>query len=183
MTNSEPNVTSGLNDLVSESFRSSSLLGFAHAGTLAAMRGVPPVPASFALRLLSSSARAPVRLPGGFPPAPMPQFVSQPQTGQHGPLLAAGRSAAATCTRRSALTRQRWRNSERTPNHALQRTAALAFSYRCAALTRPAQSRHVLPTMKPGTCRAFASRRIAHTRASGLRSLSLGSLGAFARSL
>ena len=145
MTNSETNVTSDLDDLVSESLRGLSLLGFAHAGTLAAMRGVPPVPASFALRLLSSSARAPVRLPRGFPPTPMPQFVSQPQTGQHGPLLAARRSAASISTRRSALTRQRWRNSERTPNHALQRTAALAFSYRCAALTRPAQSRHVLP--------------------------------------
>ena len=181
MSNSEANVTSDLDDLVSESLRGLSLLGFAPAGTLAAMRGVPPVPASFAQRLLSSSARAPVRLPRGFPPTPKPQFVSQPQTGQHGPLPAAGRSAAATCTRRSALTRQCWRNSERTPNHALQRTATLAFSYRCAALTSTGSVTACAPAMKPSTCRAFASRRIAHTRASGLRSLSLRSLGVASR--
>ena len=64
-----------------------------------------------------------------------------------------------------------------TPNPALQRTAALAFNYRSAALIRPAQSRAVLPAMKPGTARAFASRRRAHSRAPGPESLSLGSLG------
>src|SRR5882672_3363415 len=52
---------------------------------------------------------------------------------------------------------------------------ALAFSYR-ARLIRPAQSRAVLPAMKPGTARAFASRRRAHSRAPGPESLSLGSL-------
>ena len=44
-------------------------------------------------------------------------------------------------------------------------------------LVRPAQSRAVLPAMKPGTARAFASRRRAHSRAPGPESLSLGSLG------
>ena len=68
-------------------------------------------------------------------------------------------------------------SQRRTPNQALQRTATLAFSYRCPALTLPAQSRPVLPAMKPGTGRAFASRRRAHSRAPGPESLSLGSLG------
>jgi hypothetical protein len=44
-------------------------------------------------------------------------------------------------------------------------------------VVRPAQSRAVLPAMKPGTARAFALRRRAHRRASGPESLSLGSLG------
>src|SRR5437763_10548099 len=64
-----------------------------------------------------------------------------------------------------------------TPNHALQRTPGFGVQLPRAALIRPAQSRAVLPAMKPGTARAFASRRCAHSRAAGPESLSLGSLG------
>ena len=64
-----------------------------------------------------------------------------------------------------------------TPNHALQRTPGFGVQLPSAALVRPAQSRAVLPAMKPGTARAFASRRCAHSRAPGPESLSLGSLG------
>ena len=64
-----------------------------------------------------------------------------------------------------------------TPNHALQRTPGFGVQLPGAALIRPAQSRAVLPAMKPGTARAFALRRRAHTRAPGPESLSLGSLG------
>ena len=67
--------------------------------------------------------------------------------------------------------------SERTPNHALQRTPGYGVQLPSAALVRPAQSRAVLPAMKPGTARAFALRRRAHSRAPGPESLSLGSLG------
>ena len=62
-------------------------------------------------------------------------------------------------------------------NHALQRTPGFGVQLPRAALIRPAQSRAVLPAMKPGTARAFALRRRAHTRAPGPESLSLGSLG------
>ena len=64
-----------------------------------------------------------------------------------------------------------------TPNHALQRTPGFAVQFPGAAVVRPAQSRAVLPAMKPGTARAFASRRRAPMRAPGPESLSLGSLG------
>jgi len=67
------------------------------------------------------------------------------------------------------------------PNHALQRTPGFGVQLPSAALIRPAQSRAVRPAMKPGTARAFASRRRAHTRAPGSESLSLGSLGVIAR--
>ena len=67
--------------------------------------------------------------------------------------------------------------SNRTPNHALQRTPGFGVQLPGAALVRPAQSRAVLPAMKPGTARAFALRRRAHSRAPGPESLSLGSLG------
>ena len=63
-----------------------------------------------------------------------------------------------------------------TPNHALQRTATLAFSYRCAALAPTGSVTACAPATKPSTCRAFASRRCAHLRIPGSRSLSLGSL-------
>jgi hypothetical protein len=66
-----------------------------------------------------------------------------------------------------------------TPNQALQRTPGFGVQLPGAAVVRPAQSRAVLPAMKPGTARAFASRRRAHTRAPGPESLSLGSLGHF----
>ena len=71
----------------------------------------------------------------------------------------------------------------RTPNHALQRTPGFGVQLPSAALIRPAQSRAVLPAMKPGTARAFASRRRAHSRAPGPESLSLGSLGIATRHL
>ena len=67
--------------------------------------------------------------------------------------------------------------SNRTPNHALQRTPGFGVQLPSAALVRPAQSRAVLPAMKPGTARACALRRRAHSRAPGPESLSLGSLG------
>src|SRR5467141_370860 len=67
------------------------------------------------------------------------------------------------------------------PNHALQRTPGFGVQLPGAALIRPAQSRAVLPAMKPGTARAFALRRRAHSRAPGPESLSLGSLDHFAR--
>ena len=63
------------------------------------------------------------------------------------------------------------------PNQALQRTPGFGVQLPSAAVVRPAQSRAVLPAMKPGTARAFASRRGAHSRAPGPESLSLGSLG------
>ena len=66
-----------------------------------------------------------------------------------------------------------------TPNHALQRTPGFGVQLPRAAVVRPAQSRAVRPAMKPGT--AFALRRCAHRRAPGPESLSLGSLGRFAR--
>ena len=62
-----------------------------------------------------------------------------------------------------------------TPNQALQRTPGFGVQLPGAALIRPAQSRAVLPAMKPGTARAFALRRRAHSRAPGPESLSLGS--------
>src|SRR5438105_264626 len=64
-----------------------------------------------------------------------------------------------------------------TPNHALQRTPGFGVQLPGAAVVRPAQSRAVRPAMKPGTARALASRRRAHSRAAGPESLSLGSLG------
>ena len=66
-------------------------------------------------------------------------------------------------------------------NHALQRTPGFGVQLPSAAFIRPAQSRAVLPAMKPGTARAFASCRRASTRAPGPESLSLGSLGDFPR--
>ena len=64
-----------------------------------------------------------------------------------------------------------------TPNHALQRTPGFGVQLPSAACVRPAQSRAVRPAMKPGTARAFASRRRAHSRVPGPESLSLGSFG------
>ena len=69
------------------------------------------------------------------------------------------------------------------PNHALQRTATLAFSYRSAAGSSTGSVTACAPAMKPSTCRAFASRRRAHERALGSRSLSLGSLGIASRTV
>ena len=66
---------------------------------------------------------------------------------------------------------------QKTPNHALQRTPGFGVQLPSADLIRPAQSRAVRPAMKPGTARAFASRRRALMHAPGPESLSLGSLG------
>ena len=197
MANSETNTASRSSGFVSDALLSSHLLGFVHAGTLAAMRRVSPVcpsarmsvrvcaslSLSSARRLRAHSVRVQACLPHGFPPAPRPRLVSLPQSEQHGPQHAARRSAAATFTRRFAFTHQCNSSSERTPNHALQRTPGFGGQFPRAALIRPAQSRAVLPTMKPGTARAFASRRRAHSRAPGPESLSLGSLGASPSSL
>ena len=68
-----------------------------------------------------------------------------------------------------------------TPNHALQRTPSFGVQLPSAAVVRPAQSRAVRPAMKPGTARAFALRRRAHSRVPGPESLSLGSLGVATR--
>jgi len=70
---------------------------------------------------------------------------------------------------------------EQRPNHALQRTPGFGVQLPGAAVIRPAQSRAVLPAMKPGTARAFALRRRAHSRVPGPESLSLGSLGVATR--
>ena len=156
MANSEANITSGSSGFVSGALSSLHLFGFGHAGTLAAMRGPSPVcpSARLSVRVCASlslssarglrtpSVRGPVCLPDGFPPTPKPPFVSQPPIHQDGPLHAAGRSAAATCTRRFALTRQRCRKSERTPNHALQRTAPRVT---VAAFSGPDPSRPCVP--------------------------------------
>ena len=72
--------------------------------------------------------------------------------------------------------------STETPNHALQRTPGFGVQLPSAALVRPAQSRAVLPAMEPGTARAFALRRRAHSPVPGPESLSLGSLGVASRS-
>src|SRR5437660_11545810 len=74
-------------------------------------------------------------------------------------------------------------NATNAPNHALQRTPGFGVQLPSAAVVRPAQSRAVLPAMKPGTARAFALRRRAHGRAPGPESLSLGSLGVTTRVL
>src|SRR5712672_3293839 len=66
--------------------------------------------------------------------------------------------------------------SDESPNHALQRTPGFGVQLPSAAVVRPAQSRAVRPAMKPGTARAFASRRRAYSRAPGPESLSLRSL-------
>src|SRR2546429_8314988 len=66
-------------------------------------------------------------------------------------------------------------------NHALQRTPGFAVQLPGAAVVRPAQSRAVLPAMKPGTARAFALRRWLTAPAPGPESLSLGSLGVATR--
>ena len=152
MTKPKTNTASNANDFVSGALRSLDLLGFAHGRTLPAMRRVSPVcpsarlsvrvcaslSVSSAWRLRTPSVRGPVCLPDGFPPAPRPRLVSQPPTHQHGPQHAASPSAASVCTRRFALTRRGWRKSERTPNHALQRTGVAVTARASAAAFPPA---------------------------------------------
>ena len=109
------------------SFESLALPGFGHVATLTAMSDVSPVCASLSLptaQLRSTSpARASVREAGSFLPAPQPHSAALPSAEQHRLPLAAELSAVPAFTRRSASTRPRWRNSNGTPNHALQRTA------------------------------------------------------------
>ena len=176
MTNSETNTASRSSGFVSDALSRLHLLGFAHAGTLAAMRCVSPVCpsarmsvrvcASLSLsstrRLRAHSVRMPVCLPDGFPPAPRPRLVSLPPTLPHGPPHAAGGSAVLVFMRRFALTRRGCRQSERTPNHALQRTATRVT---LAAARRPAAFAHPAPAMSPQPARRAP------------QSLSLGSLG------
>ena len=146
MTNSEINVTSsasGYESLVilasvgeagasalaasRTSFESSALLRFGHAATLAAMGRFVPVCASLsrsaAQRRSTSPVRESVRLAGSFLPTPQPPSAALPSAEQRSLSLAAESSAAVTFMRRFAATRQRWRKSDGTPNHALQRTA------------------------------------------------------------
>ena len=152
MTNSETNTTSYLSGFVLDALRSPALLGFAHADTLAAMRRVSPVcpsarmsvrvcaslSLSSARRLRALSVRVPGCLRDGFPPAPRPRLVSLPPTLPHGPPHAAGLSSAPTFMRRFALTRRGCRKSERTPNHALQRTGVAVTARASAAAFPPA---------------------------------------------
>ena len=152
MTNSETNTASYPHDFVPGALSRLHLLGFAHAGSLAAMRCVspvcPPVTRSVrvcaslslpsARRLRSSSVRVPGCLPDGFPPAPRPRFVSLPPTLPDGPLHAAGLRSAPTFMRRFALTRRGCRKTERTPNHALQRTGVAVTARASAAAFPPA---------------------------------------------
>ena len=148
------------------SFESSALPGFGHAGTLAAMSCVTPLCASLShpmpQRRSTSSVRASVRKPGGFLPTPQPHLAALPSAHQHRLPLAAERSAAPAFTRRFAATRQRCRKSERTPNHALQRTAPRVT---LAATHHPAAFAHPAPAMSPQPARRAPP------------SLSLGSLG------
>ena len=154
-------------------FEDSALPGFGHAGTLAAMSCVTPVCASLSLsaaQLRSTSpTRSSVRSAGSFLPAPQPPSAALPSAHQHSLPLAAGRSAAPASTRRFAATRQRCRKSERTPNHALQRTAprvtvaaisssnpsrpSVALSYaRCLFLrSTPQLPRHAPPSLSLGS--------------------------------
>ena len=152
MTNSETNTASSSSGVVSDALSRLHLLGFAHTGTLAAMRCISPACPSVtrllrvcaslsspsARRLRAHSVRMPVCLPDGFPPAPQPRFVSLPPTLPHGPPQAAGLRSALTFMRRFALARQGCRQFERTPNHALQRTGVAVTARASAAAFPPA---------------------------------------------
>src|SRR5207244_5241102 len=85
-------------------------------------------------------------------------------------------SYSADSGRRTAMT-----FVAKSPNHALHRTPGFAVQFPIAAVALPAPLPTVLPAMKPGTARAFALRRRAHSRAPGPESLSLGSLGVLAQ--
>ena len=126
MAHSETNTTSYPNAFVSGALLSLEGLGFAHTVTLAAIGCVSPLRASPPLssrrRLRAPLVRGQVCLPDGFPPAPQPHLVSHPPLHPHRPPHAAERSAVPTFMCRFALARQGCRKSERTPNHALQRT-------------------------------------------------------------
>ena len=197
-TNSEANVTSspsGYQSLVLRasageasaatlaawrtSFESLDLSGFGDVATLAAMRGVVPVCASLSQSAAqprsTSSARSSVRLAGVFLPTPQPPSAALPSAEQHSLPLAAERSAALTFTRRFAATRQRCRKSERTPNHALQRTAPRVT---VAAISGSDPSRPSV-ALSYARCRFLRSTTQLPRRAP--QSLSLGSLGVATR--
>ena len=138
-------------------FESLELPGFGHVATLAAMSGVIPVCASPSLlsaqRGSTSPARESVRFAGVFLPAPQPPSAALPSAEQSNLPLAAAPSAAVTFTRRFAVTRQRWRKSERTPNHALQRTGAAVTAPASAAAFPPARQgpRQPRPSLSLGS--------------------------------
>ena len=178
MTNSATNVTSSPSGYQSLDIRASAsearalalaawrtgfedlaLPSFGHDATLAAMSGVVPVCASLSLSSAqlrsTSSARASVRFAGGFLLTPQPPSAALSSAVHHSLPLAAEQSTAPVFTPRFAATRQRCRKSERTPNHALQRTAP--------CVTAPASAAAFPPTVQ-------VPRRTP-------RSLSLGSLG------
>ena len=167
MTNSEANVTSSSGGYQSlairspaaeasaftlaafrTSFESSASPSFGDAATLAAMSGVIPVCASLSLSSAqprsTSSARASVRFAGVFLPAPQPPSAALPSAVQRSLPLAAERSAAVISERRFAATRQRCRKSERTPNHALQRTAP-RVTVAAISSSDPSRPSHLLP--------------------------------------
>ena len=171
MTNSETNTASRSSGFVSDALSRLHLLGFAHAGTLAAMRCVSPVcpPVTRSVRvcaslslpsarpLRSSSVRVPVCLPDGFPPAPRPRFVALPPTHQNGQPHAAGLRSAPTFMRHFALARRGCRQSERTPNHALQRTGVAVTARASAAAFPPALHgpRQPRPSLSLGSLGVF----------------------------
>ena len=165
MAHSETNMPSYPNAFVSGALLSWDALDFGHADTLAAMDCISPLCASPPLlsprRLRTHSVRGQVCLPRGFPPAPRPHFAALPPLHQHGPPPAAGHRSAPTFMRRLAATRIRCRKSERTPNHALQRTGVAVTARASAAAFPPAM--HGPRQPRP--------------------SLSLGSLGVFTRHL
>ena len=141
MAHSKTNMPSYPNPFVSGALLNSDGLGFAHADTLAAIGCISPLCASHSWssprRLRTHSVRGQVCLPRGFPPAPRPHFVALPPLHPHRPPHAAERSAVPTFMCRFALACIRCRKSERTPNHAPQRTAphvtVAAISSLCAS--------------------------------------------------
>ena len=161
------------------SCESLALPGFGHAATLAAMRGFVPVCASLsrssAQLRSTSSARSSVRFAGGFLPTPQPPSAGLPSAQQRSLPLAAASSAALTFTRRFAATRPRCRQSERTANHALQRTVPRVT---VAALSSLDPSR---PSEALSYVRCLLLRATTQLPRRAPRSLSLGSLGVSAR--
>ena len=162
MAHSETNITSDSSDLVSVALPSLHLLGFGHADTLAEMDCISPLCASHswssARRLRSHSVRGPVCLSDGFPPAPRPHFAALPPLHQHGPPHAAGHRSAPAFMRRLAATRIRCRKSERTPNHALQRTGVAVTARASAAAFPPARHgpRQPRPSLSLGSLGVIA---------------------------
>ena len=168
-------------------FERLALPGFGHVATFAAMRSSTPAaslvasPAarsaqlgawrslSAASRRSTPSVRASVRMAGSFLPTPQPPSAALSSADQPSLPLAAERSTALTFTRRFAAARQRWRKSDETPNHALQRTAprvtvaaisgsdpsrpSVALSYvRCPFLRSTTQlPRHAPPSLSLGS--------------------------------